>query len=68
MGPEGHTRHRPSYRAVALDLDLLGDPGPPVAALPHATTGHGFAPAVTAEQAAAGRAAAERAYAPAVGT
>ncbi|MET9568432.1 hypothetical protein ABZY34_04680 [Streptomyces virginiae] len=39
-----------------------------VAALPHATIGHGFAPTVTAEQAAAARAAVERAYAAAVGT
>ncbi|MFB7810455.1 hypothetical protein [Streptomyces virginiae] len=41
---------------------------PLTAALPHATIGHGFAPAVTAEQAAAARAAVERAYAVAVGT
>ncbi|MFJ3632169.1 hypothetical protein [Streptomyces sp. NPDC090112] len=38
-----------------------------VAALPHATIGRGFAPAVTAEQAAAARAAVERAHAAAVG-
>ncbi|MFE7184373.1 hypothetical protein [Streptomyces erythrochromogenes] len=38
-----------------------------VAALPHATIGRGFAPAVTVEQAAAARAAVERAHAAAVG-
>ncbi|MET9597584.1 hypothetical protein [Streptomyces sp. NPDC006459] len=39
-----------------------------VAALPHAVIGQGFAPAVTAQQAAAARAAVERAYGTAVGT
>ncbi|MEY2269300.1 MULTISPECIES: hypothetical protein [Streptomyces] len=39
-----------------------------VAALPHATIGQGFGPAVSAEQAAAARAAVRRAYAAAVGT
>ncbi|MFJ7589980.1 hypothetical protein ACIQZO_21865 [Streptomyces sp. NPDC097617] len=39
-----------------------------VEALPHATIGQGFGPAVTAERAAAARAAVERAYAAAVGT
>ncbi|MCX5303583.1 hypothetical protein OG304_09005 [Streptomyces sp. NBC_00160] len=39
-----------------------------VAALPHATIGRGFGPAVPAEQAAAARAAVRRAYAAAVGT
>ncbi|MEU5149623.1 MULTISPECIES: hypothetical protein [Streptomyces] len=39
-----------------------------VAALPHATIGQGFGPSVTAERAAAARAAVERAYAAAVGT
>ncbi|MGW6784316.1 MULTISPECIES: hypothetical protein [unclassified Streptomyces] len=37
------------------------------AGLSHATVGHGFAPAVTEGQAAAARAAVERAYAAAVG-
>ncbi|THA80896.1 hypothetical protein [Streptomyces sp. A0592] len=39
-----------------------------VAALPHTTIGRGFAPAVTAEQAAAARAAVERAHAAAAAT
>ncbi|MFD4918330.1 hypothetical protein ACFWNR_34650 [Streptomyces virginiae] len=39
-----------------------------VAALPNATIGHGFGPAVPAERAAAARAAVLRAYAAAVGT
>ncbi|MEU2453162.1 hypothetical protein ABZ605_24155 [Streptomyces sp. NPDC012765] len=39
-----------------------------VAALPHAVIGQGFAPAVTAQQAAAARAAVDRAYGTAVGT
>ncbi|MFB7181740.1 hypothetical protein ACFCYI_29045 [Streptomyces sp. NPDC056257] len=39
-----------------------------VTTLPHAVIGQGFAPAVTAERAAAARAAVERAYAAAVGT
>ncbi|MER7825398.1 hypothetical protein ABTX85_22895 [Streptomyces sp. NPDC096097] len=39
-----------------------------VATLPHATIGHGFAPAVTGQRAAAARAAVERAYTAAVGT
>ncbi|MFE2128291.1 hypothetical protein [Streptomyces amritsarensis] len=38
------------------------------AGLSHATVGRGFAPAVTAEQAAAARAAVERACAAAAGT
>ncbi|WP_030769187.1 hypothetical protein [Streptomyces sp. NRRL F-2664] len=39
-----------------------------VAALPHATIGRGFAPAVSAEQAAGARTAVERAYAAVAGT
>ncbi|MGW6572246.1 hypothetical protein ACWGAN_08710 [Streptomyces sp. NPDC054945] len=54
VGAEGHERRSSPARLVA--------------ALPNATVGHGFAPAVTGPQAIAARAAVERAYAAAVGT